>query len=149
MNIFDKCWADILSEHSQHNLVIKIEGDQIPPFGLIYDHSKSELEVLCEYINDMLEKKFIIFSESPLEAPILFTKKSDRGLYLYVDFCGLNAMIKKNKHLLPLIYTLLDLLAKTKHYTKVNFIAAYNLLHIKQSNKWKMAFQYQYKYFEY
>ena len=80
---------------------------------------------------------------------MLFTKKSDRGLQLCVDFQELNAITKKNKHLLPLICILLDLFAEAKRYTKLDLIAAYNLLRIKRGDKWKTAFQCRYSHFEY
>ena len=72
-NVFDKHCANILAEHSQHDLAIKIKRDKVPLFGTTYNHSKPELEVLCEYINEMLEKRFI-------GAQVLFTKKTDGGL---------------------------------------------------------------------
>ena len=72
----------------------------------------------------MLEKGFIVLFKSPLGAMVLFTKESDRGLRLCVDFQGLNAITKKNKHFLPLICTLFDLLAEAKRYTKLDLIAA-------------------------
>lgn len=134
-NVFDKHWVDVLFKHSQHDLAIEIEKNQVSLFGLTYDYNKPKLEVLYEYINDMLEKRFIVFSKSLSGALVLFTKKSDGGLYFCINFCGLNAMTKKNKHSLLLIRTLLDLFARAKHYTKVDFIATYNLLHIKQDNK--------------
>ena len=80
----------------------------------------------------MLEKRFIVSFKSPSRAFVLFTKKNDRGLHLCVDFCSLNAITKKNKHLLPLIQTLLNFFAGAKRYTKVDIIAAYNALRIKQ-----------------
>ena len=64
-DVFDKHCANILAEHSQHDLAIEIEGDKVPLFGLTYDHSKPELKVFCEYINEMLEKGFIVPSKSP------------------------------------------------------------------------------------
>lgn len=130
-DIFDKRQVDVLSKHNQYDFAIKIEKDQILPFGSIYNHSKLELEVFYKYINDMLKNKLIIPFKSPSKASVLFTKKNNGGLCLCIDFCGLNAMTKKNKHPLPLIYTLLDLLARAKYYTKIDLIAVYNLLCIK------------------
>lgn len=73
--MFDKHCKDVLSEHNQYDLAIEIENDQVSSFGPTYDYSKLELKVLCEYINDILEKKFIIPSKSPSEALVLFSKK--------------------------------------------------------------------------
>ena len=148
-DVFDKQRADVLPEHSQHNLAIETEDNKIPPFGPTYDHSRLELDVLREYISDMLAKGFICPLKSPSRAPVLFTKKSDGGLRMCVDFRGLNAITKKNKHLLPLVRTLLDLFAGAKQYTKFNIIVAYNTICIKAGDKWKTAFRCRYDHFEY
>ena len=85
-DVFDKQRADVLPEHSQHNLAIETEDNKMLHFGPMYDHSRLELNVLREYINDMLAKGFICPSKSPSRAPVLFTKKSNGGLRMCVDF---------------------------------------------------------------
>ena len=140
-DVFNKQRADVLPEHSQHDLAIETEDNKIPPFGPTYDHSRLELDVLREYINDMLAKRFICPSKSPSGAPVLFTKKSDGGLRMCVDFRGLNAITKKNKHPLPLVRTLLDLFAGARRYTKFDIIVAYNTIRIKADDEWKTAFR--------
>ena len=94
-NVFDKCQADVLPEDSQYDLVIKIENNQVPSFGPTYDHSRTKLKVFCEYINNMLIKRFIVLLKSPSKALVLFTKKKNGGLCLCIDFYGLNFIIKK------------------------------------------------------
>ena len=129
-DVFDKAKADVLLSHSRHDLAIKIENNKVPLFGPVYDHFKLELDVLREYIRDMCAKSFIVPFKSPFGAPILFTKKKDGGLRLCIDFQGLNTITKKNKHLLLLVQTFLDMLSQTKRYTKVDIIAAYHALRI-------------------
>lgn len=135
VDMFNKQYADFLLLYSQHNLAIDIEKNKILLFGPTYDHSRNELEMLCKYINNMLAKRFIVLSKSPSEASVSFTKKKDRRLCLYIDFCGLNAITTKNKHLFLLICTLIDLFADAKHYTKLDIIATYNVLHVHKSDK--------------
>ena len=147
--MFDKTRADVLPQHSQHNIATELEADKQPSFGLIYDFSIPELDEFCEYVNEMLAKKFITLSKSPLWALVLFINKKDRSLRLYINYHGLNAIIKKNKHLLPLVRTLLDCLAGAKRYTKFDIIATYNALRIWTNNKWKTAFRCCYGHFEY
>ena len=102
-----------------------------------------------EYVNKMLAKWFITPSKSLLRASVLFTNKKDKDLRLCVDYHGLNAITKKNKHLLPLVKTLLDFFAGVKRYTTFHIIAAYNALCIRAGDKWKTAFRYCYGHFEY
>jgi hypothetical protein len=57
-----------------------MEGDTMPSIGKLYNMSGPELEVLKDYIDDMLGKGFIRASSSPVGAPILFVKKKDSFL---------------------------------------------------------------------
>ena len=57
-DVFNKRRADVLPEHTQHDLAIETENEKILPFGLTYDHSRLELDVLQEYIDEMLAKRF-------------------------------------------------------------------------------------------
>ena len=93
--MFDKAWTNVLPQHNQHNLSIELETDKQLPFGSIYNFSRSELDVLYEYVNEMLAKEFITLSKSLLKTFMLFTNKKDRGLRLYIDYRGLNAITKK------------------------------------------------------
>ena len=109
-DMFDMQRADMLPKHFQYSLAMETEDNKIPTFGPIYDHSRLELEVLHKYINDVLAKRFICLLKSPSKPLVLFTKKSDKRLHVCVDFQRLNAITMKNKHLFPLLCTLLDLL---------------------------------------
>ena len=140
-DVFNKQRADVLLEHSQHNLAIETEDNKIPFFGLMYDYSRLELDVLREYINDMFAKRFICQLKSPSRALVLFTKKNNGGLCMYIDFQRLNAITKKNKHPLSLVCILLNIFAGARQYTKFNIIVAYNTICIKADNKWKTAFR--------
>ena len=74
-----------LPPHAPHDYAIEIGNGQFL-FGLIYPLSTVELDVLKKYIKDNLEKGFIVPSTSSAGAPILFTKKKDGGLRLYIDY---------------------------------------------------------------
>ena len=97
----------------------------------------------------MLAKGFIEPSKSLSGVLVLFTKKKDSGLRLCVDYQGLNAIILKNRHLLPLIQTLLDLIVSSWFFTKLDIIAAYNSLRIQKGDEWKTVFRCRYGHFEY
>ena len=63
--------------------------------------SEVELKMLKDYLDNMLDKGFIQPSKSPVGAPVLFTKKKDRGLHLCVDYQGLNKITQKNRYPIP------------------------------------------------
>ena len=148
-DVFDKVRADKLLHHSKHNLAIETEKDKQLLYGPIYDHSQLELDVLCKYVNEMLEKKFIIPSKLLAGVLVLFTKKKDSGLRLCVNYRSLNAIKKKNKYLLLLVQTFLNLFGRKKRYMKLDIISSYHALRICAGNKWKTTFKYRYGHFKY
>ena len=149
LDIFNKVHADKLLCHSKYNLAIETEKGKQPPFGSTYNHSQLELEMLRKYINQMLRKEFIILLKLLLGASVLFTKKKDNRLCLCVNYKSRNAITKKNKHPLPLMQTLLNLLGRKKRYMKLNIISAYHTLRICIGNEWKTAFRCKYGHFKY
>jgi hypothetical protein len=76
-------------------------------------------------------------------------KKKDGSLRMYVDYCGLNKIIIKNRYPLPFIFGLLDQLDQAKIYTKIDLQRAYNLVWIKGSDEWKTMFRTRYGHFKY
>ena len=55
----------------------------------------------------------------------------------------------KNRYPLPLILGLLDQLGKAKIFTKIDLRGVYNLVQIKEGDKWKTAFCTRYGHFKY
>ena len=58
----------------------------------------SELKELKEYLKELLDKGFIRPSISPLGAPLLFIKKKDSSLRMYIDYRQFNKVTIKNKY---------------------------------------------------
>jgi hypothetical protein len=75
---------------------------------------KDELLILRKTLIDLLDKGFIRVSNSLIIALILFVKKLKRGLRFYIDYKGLNRVIKKDRYPLLLIYETLRNINKAK-----------------------------------
>ena len=75
--------------------------------------------------------------------------KKDGGLRLYVDYRGLNKVIVKYRHSLPLISETLDRLSRAKVFIKLDLNDAYHRVRIKEGDEWKTTFRTRYSYFEY
>lgn len=67
-----------------------------------------ELKELKIQLQELLDKKFIRPSTSLWGAPVLFVKKKDGSLRLYIDYRELNKVTVKNKYPLPRIDDLFD-----------------------------------------
>jgi len=77
---------------------------------------------------------------SPHRVLVLFVKKKDGSLQLYVDFHELNRITKKDQYLLLLISDLLDSPQKACIYTKIDLQHVYHLVCIAKGDEWKTAF---------
>lgn len=80
LDVFSKKKADQLPPHWPFDHRITLEDGKTPPFGPIYPLSEKELAALREYLEENLPKGFVVPSELPAAAPILFVKKKDGTL---------------------------------------------------------------------
>ncbi len=76
-----------LSKNTDMNKhIIELIMENLPPYGPIYTLSPMELETLKAYIKTHLNTGFIWPSRSLIGASILFDKKPDGSLHLYIDY---------------------------------------------------------------
>ena len=109
------------------------------PFGLIYLLSIPELKALyvCHHHSHSphsLEGTLII-TMLPLQASILFVKKSDGSLRLCVDYRGLTAGMITNIYPLPQIRETLMRLSKARYYIALDVCSTYNLLRVAEGDE--------------
>jgi hypothetical protein len=88
--------------------------------------SLKELEAAKQYIQENLDKGFIIPSHAPFALPILIVRKHNGALCLCVDYQKLNAITKKDQYPLPLINELLEQLSKAKIFTKIDICQGFH-----------------------
>lgn len=141
--------AERLPPHSHQDQKIDLIDGKTPPFGPLYNLSTEELQILHNYIQDMVAKGLIRPSTAPCGAPVLFARKKDGSLRLCVDYRRLNAITLKNVYPLPLIPEMLDRLAGSKIYSKLDLKDAYWHLRIAAGDEWKTAFRTRYGLYEY
>lgn len=72
-------------------------------FGPIYNLCQNKLLALKDYIYENLAENFIRYLKSLASAFILFVKKKDDSLSMYVDNQGLNKITVKNHNSISLI----------------------------------------------
>ena len=147
-NIFSKTKAKVLASYYPYDLQINLEEGSQPPVGSIYSLSASKQEALKKFIEKNLKMGFIWPTSSLHGALVLFIKKKDGSLCLYVNFCSINYISKKNCYPLPFISDLLNSPCKAQVYTKIDLYHAYYLVCIADSDKWKTAFKTYYESFK-
>ena len=111
-DVFSKAKAEKLAPHWPYNLKINLEEGTSLLIVLMYPLSQSKLKVLCNFLDDHLQTRFICQTSSSHGAPIIFTLKKDKTLCLCIDFRGLNKITKKDRYPLPFISDLLTTAGK-------------------------------------
>lgn len=120
----------IINEHA-----IKLVEGKGPLYSPIYSQSLIDLGTLKTYIETHLKTGFIYSFKFFARAPILFDKKLDGSLYLYINFWRQNNQIIKNCYSLSLIGESLHKLEQVKQFSQLNLISAYHRITIKENNE--------------
>ena len=155
LDVFDHQRAELLPPIRGNGVDHAIElekgpdgQDQEIPWGPLYNMSRDELLVLRKTLTEYLDKGFIRVSNSPAAAPVLFVRKPGGGLRFCVDYRGLNKLTRKDRYPLPLIYETLRNISKACWFTKLDVIAAFHKIRIKEDDEWKTAFRTRYGLYE-
>ena len=86
----------------------------------LYRMAPSELKELKLQLQELLDKGFIRPNVSPWGAPILFVKKKDGTLRMYIDYRQINKVLVKNKYPLPRIEDLFYQLKGADIFSKID-----------------------------
>ena len=111
--------------------------------------SQGEFQVLKKFLDENLTKGFIRANSSPLTSPVLFARKQGGNFRFCVNYKTFNAITVKNRYLLFLIQETLNRLTRTKYFTKLNIVIAFNKIRMAENEKWKTAFRIKYGLFEF
>ena len=102
-----------------------------------------------EYIEKILDKKYIRLSISLYAIFILIVKKPNENLRVYVNYRAFNALIILNRNVLLFIKEILAKLYAARIYSKFNIIAIFNKIRIRRDYEYKTTFLTRYELFEY
>lgn len=125
-------YGDVFSEpktlppHKQYDHAITlVEGSQ-PSNARPYRYSPLQKDEIERQLHEMLESGVIEHSMSPFAALVLLVKKKYGSWCFCVDYRLLNDLTVKNRFPLPIIDELLDELAGTKYFSKLDLRAGYH-----------------------
>ncbi len=130
LDVFDKKAFNILVSHRFYDHKIVLKKDAILEYTSLYKMFEEELKIVKKYLEDNLEKRFIIASRSSFASSVMFMKKTNESLKFCVDYKKLNQLTKKNRYSLSLIDETLTHLEKTKYFTKLNIRQAFHRIRI-------------------
>ena len=130
INIFRKKKIEKLPSHQKydHKIDLKEGANTSLRHCPLYAMSPFKLQKVKKYLKKMLSKEFISFSKVSFASSILFAQKVNGGLRFCVNYCKLNALIKKNCYPILLIHEIMTQLSGKKWFTQLNIVAAFNNL---------------------
>ena len=108
-----------------------------------------ELKELKAELKDLLDKGFIRPNISPWGAPILFVKKKDESLRMFIDCRQLNKVTIKNKYPLPQIDDLFDQRQRESYFSKIDLRSRYHQLRVRGDDIPKLTFRFRYGHYDF
>ena len=99
----------------------------------LYDEVKS-------YIEDLLNKKWIIYLQSSYSSPVVAVRKKDGYLRLCCDYRKLNSKTIPDQHLLPRIQNIIDNLGGNNFFSLLDQMKAYHQLQLDPNSRKYTAF---------
>ena len=129
--------------------IIDLALETTPISKAPYRMTPIEFKELKIQLQELLDKGFIRPSVSPWGAPILFVKKKDGSMRLYIDYRELNKVTVRNKYPLPWIDDLFDQLQGACVFSKIDLRSGYHQLRVRSEDVPNTAFRTRYGHYEF
>ena len=128
---------------------IPLKSDMPSSFKGIFRLSQYELRELKQQLDQLLRDGKIRSSTSLYDVSILFAKKKNDKLRIYIDYRALNFQTIQNRYALPRIDELFDRLHEAKVFSKLDLISDYYQIAIKSKDHYKTTFKMRYDHYEF
>ena len=119
---------------------IRQPARRIPPY---------RREEVNKLLQDMLSSNVIQSSASPWASPVVLVQKKDGSVRFCIDYCKLNALIRKDAYPLPRIDNTLDTLSGSKWFSTLDLLSGYWQVEVAEQDREKTPFTTQQSLFEF
>ena len=139
--------SDDIGNVTTHKMEINL-SDNIPvqqPYNAIPRALYGEVK---SYIENLLNKKWIIHSQSSYSSPVVAVRKKDGSLRLCCDYRKLNSKTIPDRHLLPRIQNIIDNLGGNNFFSLLDQSKAYHQLQLDPNSRKHTAFITHWGFYE-
>lgn len=133
----------------QTNPASTIPGRTPPYPKKCYHLPEEQLKELKKYLKDLLERGFIVPSQSPIAAPVFSVGKADGSLRLVIDYRALSGISIKDNYPIPRVQDLISESGKMQWYSELDLQKGYYQAEVLEQDRWRTAFSTRYGTFEF
>jgi hypothetical protein len=140
-------YADIFQDpknlppHRAYDHAVPLFPGSLPVNARPYHYSPQHKTEIENQVKKLLEAGLITHSHSPFASPVLLVKKKDGSWRFCVDYRKLNDLTVKNRFPMPIVEEILDELAGSKFFTKLDMRSGYHQIRMLPADEYKTAFK--------
>jgi hypothetical protein len=132
-----------------HDHTIPTLPDAIPVNSRPYRYSPIHKDEIERQVKELLLAGHITHSTSPYASPVLLVQKKDGTWRFCVDYRKLNDITIKNRFPMPIIDEILDELAGTRYFTKLDMRSGYHQVRMHPADEHKTAFKTHHGHYQF
>lgn len=133
----------------QYDHTIPLLPGATPVNSRPYCYSPLHKDEIERQVQELLSTGLIVPSSSPFASPVRLVQQKDGSWRFCVDFRKLNDITVKNRFPLPLIEEVLEELAGTKYFTKLDLCAGFHQIHMNPADEAKTAFKTHHGHYQF
>ena len=128
---------------------IPLLPNAIPVNARPYRYSPLHKDEIERQVREMLSAGLIIPSTSPFASPVLLIQKKDGSWRFCVDYRRLNDITIKNRFPMPLIEEIIEELAGSAYFAKLDMKSGYHQVRMKKEDEYKTAFKTHHGHYQF